>query len=146
MVSDPELTTRKVCKWYEVPWSPDMINTTDVYNRYIENSSGVDEDFLKRHKVFHSGLFQKPNTKKIGQYKNILDEKVLAAVQYQNSVLLPKFGYDIQPTNAKFSIFSLKWHALRAWCYRTGLLQFYYLIPLRIKLLIKKVRRKSPSV
>jgi hypothetical protein len=146
-ISNPKKIMQKVCEWFDQTFNSKMIETDGVYDAFLEQKKhDVDPDFLIRLQNFHSGLSQKPNQNKVGQYKKILDPKIIQTIEKICGQNLLEFGYE---TNIKaernISLMAIYYKILAKY-YRRNLLAFYYQIPLDLKLKIKKSRGKNPVV
>jgi hypothetical protein len=147
LISAPEMVLTKVCKWLEHAYDPKMIATEGVYDDLLEQKKkDLDPNFLRRLKSFHSGLSQKPNSNKIGQYKNVLDSKIINEIESICGENLEKFGYETKNKGVRRSTFKMMYFTLLAKCYRRYLLTVYLNIPLWLKLKIKIFRSKKSVV
>jgi hypothetical protein len=124
-----------------------MTDNTGVYDRFIaESKEGVAPEFIAKLIDFHSGLFKKPDTSKIGQYKTKLDRETLSGIEAMNSGLFEQFGYINEINQPKLPKLKGIFFHLLAYLYRDGLLSLYFHIPLSVKLWIKKIRGKRIDV
>jgi hypothetical protein len=138
---------KEICRFFGLNFDPRMLQTDGVYESFLEKKKNdVDPDFLLRLKNFHSGLSQKPNSDKIGQYINSINPIVLEQIEHICGDNLDRFSY--QYNKKYFNHFSIKviYFRFLAKCYRRYLLLGYLHIPLSLKLLIKKWRRKKTVV
>jgi hypothetical protein len=146
-VTNTPYELQKVCAYFGVNYIPEMADNTGVYDRFIsESKGGVDPQFIERLLDFHSGLFQKPDASKIGQYKTKLDSGTLSGIEAMNKDLFDQFGYSREIESPRISKLQQLIFHLLAYCYRDGLLNLYLLIPLRLKLWIKKIIGKRIDV
>jgi hypothetical protein len=146
-MANPENTLKEICRFFGLNFDPRMLQTDGVYESFLEKKKNdVDPDFLLRLKNFHSGLSQKPNSDKIGQYINSINPIVLEQIEHICGDNLDRFSY--QYNKKYFNHFSIKviYFRFLAKCYRRYLLLGYLHIPLSLKLLIKKWRRKKKVV
>lgn len=147
LISDSELVLKNICHWLEIEYQPKMIETEGVFESLLEKKKNdISSDFIHRLKHFHSGLSQKPNSNKIGQYKEAFDPKILIEIESICGDNLNKLGYETN--SSSFQITQLKriYFTFLAKCYRRYLLSFYLHIPLWLKLKIKLLRKKKSVV
>ena len=147
LMTETETVLRDICVWVECAYTPKMLEINGVYNSFLDaKAADVDPNFIQHLRDFHSGLSQKPNTNKIGQYITELDNSLLEQIEQLCGESLKKMGYNLS-TNKHHSNFLIQWYyKILAICYRRYLLHFYYFIPLYIKLLIKKWTGKKIAV
>jgi hypothetical protein len=146
-VTNTPYELQRVCTYLGVNYVPEMADNTGVYDRFIaESKEGVSPQFIEKLLDFHSGLFQKPDTSKIGQYKTKLDNLTLSGIEAMNKDLFDLFGYNRDIESPRISRFQQWIFHILAYCYRDGLLNFYYLLPLKLKIWIKKIRGKRINV
>jgi hypothetical protein len=144
LVTDTSIQLQKVCAYFDVNFQPKMTDNTGVYDRFIaESKEGVAPEFIEKLVDFHSGLFQKPDISKIGQYKTKLDPKTLSGIEAMNSGLFEQFGYTNEINQPKLPRLTGIFFHLLAYLYRDGLLNFYLRIPFSVKLWIKKIKGKQ---
>jgi hypothetical protein len=147
LICELDNTLKEVCKWFGITFNPKMKETGGVYDTFLDQKrNDVDPNFLKRLQNFHSGLSQKPNSNKIGQYKNILDSKTIRIIEIICGKNLEQFGYQIETTSFEHTSLEIKYYKTLAKMYRRHLLTIYFQIPLSLKLKIKKWKRKKPVV
>jgi hypothetical protein len=128
-------------------YNPKMKETVGVYDTFLDRKKNeVDRDFLKRLQNFHSGLSQRPNTNKIGQYKNVLDPETICLIETICGEKLVQFGYQVETTSFKKTSLVIEYYKVLAKCYRRSLLTIYFHIPLSMKLFIKKWNEKKQVV
>jgi hypothetical protein len=102
----------------------------------------LDKQYVEKLKDFHSGLNSVPNANKIGVYKE-MDANELRDIESICGGLLEKFDYKL--TDKQMNSFSFKkiYFSFLANSYRSYLLKFYLLLPLSIKLYLKKRKTKT---
>ncbi len=142
-IAHTESTLTKICHFLNQDFQTSMLQTEGVFNRLIESKKDrLDKQYIEKLKDFHSGLNSVPNTKKIGVYKE-MEANELRAIESICGDLLEKFDYEL--TEKQAYSFSLKkiYFSFLAKCYRAYLLKFYLLLPLSIKLYLKKRKLKT---
>lgn len=142
-IAHTETTLTKICHFLNQEFQTSMLETEGVFNRLIESKKErLDKQYVEKLKDFHSGLNSVPNTKKIGVYKE-MDANELRAIESICGDLLEKFDYEL--TEKQKSSFSFKkiYFSFLAKCYRAYSLKLYFLLPLSIKLYLKKRKLKS---
>lgn len=147
LISNSELVLTNICNWIGIEYHPKMVETEGVFESLLENKKNdLNADFLNRLKQFHSGLSQKPNTNKIGQYKKALVPEVIADIESICGVNLEKLGYETNSDSVQINTFKRMYYTFLAKCYRRYLLKVYLHIPLWLKLKIKMLRKKKSVV
>ncbi|MFM7758760.1 MAG: sulfotransferase family protein [Crocinitomicaceae bacterium] len=147
LISNSELVLKNICHWLEIEYQPKMIETEGVFESLlVEKKNDLSSDFLNRLKHFHSGLSQKPNSNKIGQYKEALDPKIVVEIESICGDNLNNLGYETNSNSFQISQFKRIYFTFLAKCYRRYLLTFYLHIPLWLKLKIKLLRKKKSVV
>ena len=147
LISNSEMVLKDLCDWLRIQYHPEMIETEGVFDSLLEQKKNdLSANFLNRLKHFHSGLSQKPNSNKIGQYKNVLDSKIINEIESICGENLEKFGYETKNKGVRRSTVKMMYFTLLAKCYRRYLLTVYLNIPLWLKLKIKIFRSKKSVV
>ncbi|MFM7667897.1 MAG: sulfotransferase family protein [Bacteroidota bacterium] len=147
LITNMETTLKTVCEWFGLTFYPKMKETDGVYDAFLnQKKNDVDPDFLKRLQNFHSGLSQKPNSNKIGQYKNVLNSNTIRMIEIICGKNLEKLGYQIETIGLRKTTFEIMYYKILAKLYRRYLLTIYFQIPLSLKLMIKKIRGKKSVV
>lgn len=147
MVTESEPVIRRICEFLGIEFSRQMIETEGYYEMFLSaRKQFVAPEFLNRLTDFHSGLFSKPNARKIGIYKTLLDPGTEAKVLKLNKELYNFFNYDYLAAAEVRYDFNDRLQILLAYLYRPLLLSVYFRIPFSLKKLIKKVRRKNVRV
>lgn len=147
LVRDPETVMQKICGFFGIKFSRQMIETEGYYEMFLSaRKQHVDPQFLAKLSDFHSGLFSRPNAAKIGVYKTLLEPAVESKVLRLNKELYRSFNYEYE-VNAE-PVYSLndRLQIFLAYLYRPFLLKIYYEIPFPLKKLIKKIRKKNVKV
>lgn len=147
LVSDPETTIRSVCDFLEIPFLPEMLKTEGVYESFLSHQENkLEKQHVDHLKDFHSGLFTSINTDKVALKDNEIDETVNNKIITLTGPLLKELGYELNSTGeGKLSI-NDRFQVWKAYLYRPLLIRFYLHIPLSIKLMIKKIRKKKTFV
>lgn len=145
-IAHTESTLTKICHFLNQEFQTSMLQTDGVFNRLIDSKKErLDKQFVEKLKDFHSGLNSVPNTKKIGVYKE-MDARELQEIESICGDLLVKFDYELTEKQVKSFSFKKIYFSFLAKCYRAYLLKSYLLLPLSIKVYIKKIRRKKINV
>jgi len=144
---ETEGALREICDWMNCTFNSKMMETEGVYDAFLAaKKRDVSILFIEHLRDFHSGLSQKPNTNKIGQYKSRLDTRLISQIERICGETLQKLGYSLDDIKTKKAFFKQVYFQFLAFCYRRYLLQFYYHIPLWLKLSVKKWRTKKIDV
>jgi hypothetical protein len=147
LISNSEVVLKDICDWLGIEYHPKMIETEGVFDSLLEQKKNdLSADFLNRLKHFHSGLSQKPNSDKIGQYKKALNPEIIAEIESICGINLKKLGYETKTDTVRRTLFKMMYFNLLAKCYRRYLLTVYLNIPLWVKLKIKIFRSKKSVV
>ena len=138
---------KKICDWINVPFEQGMIETEGKYLELIEaKKDRLDPKFVEHLLKFHSGLSRPSSTDKIEQYKKNLSQKEIEFIESICKNELTHFGYKLTTKDNNTTPISGIYYKILAKAYRNWLLKCYLLIPLSIKLFIKRKRRKTVSV
>jgi hypothetical protein len=144
MVSDPETTIRSVCEFLGVSFIPEMLHTDGVYESFLNHQENkLEKQHVAHLKDFHSGLFTSINTDKVGLLEDEIDETINNKIIKLTGPLLKELGYELNSTGEGKLNLSDRIQVLKAYLYRPWLIRFYLHIPLSIKLMIKKIRKKK---
>ena len=140
-VSNPTSIVESLCGFLNVPFTQQMLKTDGVYESFLEiQKNKINEAHLSHLKDFHSGLFTKINTEKIGLNENEIDETINNKIIKITKPLLKEFGYKISSKTNQLNINDY-FQIMKARLYRPLLIQFYLHIPLSIKLIIKRLKK-----
>lgn len=147
LVSDPQATIRATCDFLGISFVPEMLKTEGVYESFLSyQENKLEKQHVDHLKDFHSGLFTSINTDKVALRDNEIDETVNNKIIALTGPLLKELGYELNGSGeGKLSI-NDRFQILKAYLYRPLLIRFYLHIPLSIKLLIKKIRKKKAFV
>lgn len=146
MAFNADAIMREISEFYGISYDERMTKIEGNYELFLKaREPFVDPEFLVHLKNFHSGLFSKPNTKKIGVYKNELDAKTEAKILKLNKSLFQLLGYEYSEQKEVAFTLNDRLQMLYAYLYRPFLLKWYFRIPFPVKLLIKKMRKKKVS-
>lgn len=141
LIMESKLTLQKICQFIDVNFQESMLNTGGVYKQFLDiKGSSTNLSEIARLETFQSNLFKPINASHIGSYKENINLKLLSKIEKLNQSLFMLFGYKVSNTsNALYSINDY-WQITKAYLYRPLLLKFYLMIPLSIKIMIKKLR------
>jgi hypothetical protein len=121
-----------------------MIETEGVYESFLNlQKDKIDQKHFNYLKDFQSSLFHKVNKEKISLHDDEIDNVLNDKIVKLTKPLLDKFGYDSvskHRTAVHFTLYDY-WQIIKAHLYRPWLIQFYLVIPISIKLIIKKLRK-----
>ena len=139
---------KKVCDWFQIEFNSTMMKTEGVYEKFIDaKKSKIPDEFLSKLNSFHSGLSSKPNSEKIGQYKEYLNQDTALEIEAICKKEFIDFEYELSKIkNKKLNPIKRYYYMLLANCYRKYLLKFYYYVPLGLKLFIRKKGRNNIDV
>lgn len=142
-VRQPHVELQKICQHLKIDFQEKMLETEGVFVSFLEQKEkDVDPAFMNHLKNFHSGLILKPSEFKIGQYKQ-LELPVILEINSICANELRLFGYEDTVEIKAPNRFKQIYYFILAKCYREWLLKIYRRIPLSIKQMIKKWKRKS---
>lgn len=145
LVKQTEETLRAVCSWFNVSFQSEMLETENKFKSLVEvKKNQLDPAFYEKLLLFHEGLSEKPNTNKIGQYKQF-DTKTIAQLEAICEKELDLFGYKRSRLKTKTFILKKLFFQFLSKCYRSYLLKFYLAVPLEIKLVIRRLKKKKVS-
>ena len=144
LVSNPEATIRSVCDFLGIPFIPEMLKTEGVYESFLSyQENKLEKQHVDHLKDFHSGLFTGINTDKVALQDHEIDETVNSKIIALTGPLLKELGYELDSKGKGKLSLNDRFQVVKAYLYRPWLIRFYLHIPLSIKLLIKKIRKKK---
>lgn len=147
LVSNPETTIRSVCDFLGIAFLPEMLKTEGVYESFLSHQEKkLERQHVDHLKDFHSGLFTSINTDKVALRDNEIDETVNNKIIALTGPLLKELGYELNGSGEGKLSLNDRFQVLKAYLYRPLLIRFYLHIPLSIKLMIKKIRKKKAFV
>lgn len=147
LVSDPESTIRSVCDFLGISFMPAMLKTEGVYESFLSyQENKLEKQHVDHLKDFHSGLFMSINTDKVALRDNEIDETVNNKIITLTGPLLKELGYELNGSGEGILSLNDRFQIVKAYLYRPLLIRFYLHIPLSIKLMIKKIRKKKSFV
>ena len=146
LIQSPESALKKTCSFLSLEFSSSMLNTEGVFENYIDSQKEkLDPAFTEKLLAFHSGIRSPLDSKKIGQYKDLLTPKDLKVIEGQTLDYLIKFKYVRTSDRKKFSII-YSYYAFLAYLYRPILLGIYYCLPINMKKMLKKRKKRQHKV
>lgn len=144
LVLNPKITLQKVCDFLTIAYSDDMLKTDGVFDAFLNmQKSKLSEKQISLISEFQSSLFKSINTDKVALKPEEIDNEEHDKIVELTKPLLKEFAYDYALKTNKTTTFSIldRLHILKAYLYRPLIIQFYLLIPLEIKLIIKKSKK-----
>jgi hypothetical protein len=146
LILRPEKTLKLICKHISVDYSKSMLDYRRGVKELLAFQDGqVEEGFKKEFASFHEGLTKTLDSSKIGSYVNYFSEEELSVIANIVAVNAKDFGYEIEVIKNKWSLKDFWWKT-RATIGKKWLLNFYGFLPVKLKLLIKKIRTKKVEV
>ena len=146
LIQSPESELKKTCSFLSIEFASSILNTEGVFENYIDSQKEkLDPAFIEKLLAFHSGIRSPLDSKKIGQYKDLLTPKDLKVIEGQTSDYLIKFKYVRTSDRKKLSII-YSYYAFLAYLYRPILLGIYLRLPLALKRIVKKRNKKRNSI
>lgn len=147
LVSQPEATVRNICAFLDVPFLPQMLKTDGVYESFLKHQQDkLEASHIEHLKDFHSGLFTSINTEKVALKADETDDTVNNKIIRITGPVLREMGYSLDSTKAVRLSLADRFQILKAYLYRPALICVYLHIPLSVKLLIKRIRKRNPNV
>lgn len=146
LIQSPESALKKTCSFLSLEFSSSMLNTKGVFENYVDSQKEkLDPAFTEKLLAFHSGIRSPLDSKKIGQYKAFLSQKEQQIIEGQCQHYLETFNYELSNKKKTGTIrFSL--YQFLAFLYRPFLLMIYLRIPLALKRILKKRKKKRNSI
>ncbi len=147
LISETDKTIQSICNFIGVSYFSEMLNFQDTYQKYIELKRPIiGEEFYQKTLDFHSGILKPISKDKIGLWKNELNTIQLQKIATICGDTAKHLGYDLyEYGTAKLNLLDI-WQLLHAKLRRYWFLKMYLIIPISIKILIKKIRKKAPNV
>jgi len=141
-LTHPETILKEISNFIGFTYDVKMLATEGVFDQLIQQrKSRLDPSYLEKLNQFHSGL-KKTLDPEINK-KNSNSSKNIQITQKQN-VIMERLGYESQEISVLKSGNTLP--KILAYCYRPLLLDFYLLLPLSIKVIIKQFKKKKQIV
>ncbi|MDF2453995.1 MAG: Sulfotransferase domain protein [Bacteroidota bacterium] len=141
LVENPEKTLILISSFFKVPFDAAMLNYDEKFKENISSSStSISHSVIDNLLLFHEGLSQKVNTKKVGVWKTELKEKEYNMIWSVCKSTLLKSGYKAENCKSFFYFrVNMLPDFLRFYITRVILPFLYYKTPYSIRYLIKKV-------
>ena len=146
LIQSPESELKKTCSFLSLEFSSSMLTTDGVFENYLDSQKEkLDPAFTEKLLAFHSGIRSPLDSKKIGQYKVFLSQKEQRIIEGQCQHYLETFNYDYSNMKKTGTIrFSM--YQFLAFLYRPFLLMIYLRLPLALKRILKKRKKKRNSI
>jgi hypothetical protein len=146
LIRSTETALQKICEFLSLEYDSKMNETTGVFENFVLSKKElIDADFTDKLLRFHTGIRTPLDESKIGQYKVFLSQKDLRIIEGQCQNQLKSFSYEDIAEKKSSSIRFSAYHFL-AFLYRPFLLMIYLPIPLALKRLLKKRKKKRNSI
>jgi hypothetical protein len=146
LIRSTETALQKVCAFLSLDYDPKMKETTGVFENFVLSKKDlIDAEFTDKLLRFHTGIRTPLDESKIGQYKAFLHPNQTAIIESCSHFYLKEFGYTFPTIHKKNSIIYTFYKSL-AFLYRPFLLTFYLYLPLALKCLLKKRKKKRNSI
>ncbi|CAG5079116.1 sulfotransferase family protein [Parvicella tangerina] len=120
----------------------------DVFEKTIgKRQQNVEDEFNKSFSDFHAGLSQEANIDKLTEYKNRLATQEIRIIESITSEFASQLGYEFEKEKLSKEE-TLKWQKASKAVFRDKdrLLNFYFNLPVWLKLFIKKIRKSRVDV
>jgi hypothetical protein len=142
LVENPEIELQKICAFLEIPFNAIMLH----YHEYAKSRLPAKMDSVSNItkqgvSMMHQGLMQKPNTEKVGLWKQHINEKDLALIWSVCGKLAEKKGYQKEDCKTVFKK-NLNYYKTYFNFYLNDVLipKLYYYGPFFMRYFIKKVK------
>ncbi len=142
LILNTEATVNKILSFLDLPSIHLKYEYSKNFKTLIEHKKHIiGKEYYDNISLFHSGLLSPINKSKIGEWKNNLTGKEQNKIEFLTQKNAIKLGYNFKRKSMPLSITDYTM-IIYAKAYRVLLLNFYYFIPLRIKVLIRKLKSK----
>ncbi len=133
LIEEPEKVLKKVTNHFNIDYSKDMLGEMVI----DECVFGLNNEGRKGFNDFHQGMNGGVDKSKVGVYKQNFSEGDINRINVITRELANQFGYSIPNTD-----YSLRWRerleVFRTLIKKKWLLNLYYVLPVSLKLYIKK--------
>lgn len=141
LILETEKTLNKITTFLNVSGIENFEGHQTDFDQLIESKANkLDDQFIKQLKEFHSGLLSPIDSSKITEFQKHFSETEYKKIEYITTNNAKYFGYNT--SSFKLSL-SDRINILLARINKKWLLKFYFYIPFKLKLFIKKIRRKN---
>lgn len=145
LVLNTEEVVKQICQFLNVSFFPEMLNFQENFKKYLElKKEKIGEAYYQKTLDFQSSLFKPISKDKIGLWKkelNVLQLQKIATVCGDTANYL---HYNLYEHGTKKLSLADKFQLIKASIKRYWFLKLYLMLPLWLKILIKKVRRHQP--
>lgn len=146
MIFSTETVLQKICAFLSLEYDAKMKETTGVFEKFVMSKKEfMDADFTDKLLQFHSGLRKPLDESKVGQYKAILSQKEQRIIEGQCRHCLETFNYELSNKKNTGTI-RFSTYQFLAYLYRPFLLIIYLRLPLALKRILKKRKKKRNSI
>jgi hypothetical protein len=146
LILSTETALQKICEFLSLEYDSKMKETTGVFENFVLSKKDlIDPEYTEKLLRFHTGIRTPLDESKIGQYKAFLSQKDLRIIEGQCQNQLKSFSYE-DIAEKKFSSVRFSAYHFLAFLYRPFLLMIYLPIPLALKRLLKKRKKKGNSI
>lgn len=144
LILNTEEVVKQVCDFVGVNYFPEMLNFQSNFEKFLELKRPIiGEEYYQWTKNFQSSLFQPISKDKIGLWKKELSQEQLQKIAAICGNTAKYLNYDLNQHGQKSLNLLDNWQLLKAKINREWYLQFYYRLPLFVKIWIKKLRGKN---
>jgi len=137
LINSPESVLRKVTTHFNLPYSNDILGEIVI----DENIFGKDLKGEQSFNDFHQGMNGGINKNKVGAYRDKFSKKEILKINDITGGVANHFGYEI-PYSKETVNWRERVEVIRALIKKKWLLNLYYVLPISLKLYIKKRAKK----
>lgn len=142
LVSEPEKELNKITSFLNLTYLPEMLDYDEKFKEEVKRNETAIGETVKQHlTLFHEGLTQKTNTKKVGIWKKELTQSQNDKIWTICGNIAEKYNYLQEGCNKKF-YFRLRmlFDIIRFYLDKIVVPNIYYNLPYQVKYLIKKIK------
>lgn len=142
LVSEPEKELKKITSFLNLGYQEEMLNYDEKFKEEVKRNESIIGETVKQHlTMFHEGLTQKTNTKKIGIWKSELTKSQNDKIWTICGDVAEKYNYFAEGCEKRFYLrFYMLFDIVRFYFDKILVPNIYYNLPYRIKYLIKKIK------
>ncbi len=142
LVSEPEKELKKITSFLNLTYLPEMLDYDEKFKEEVKRNETAIGETVKQHlTLFHEGLTQKTNTKKVGIWKKELTQSQNDKIWTICGDVAEKYNYLQEGCNKNF-YFRLRmlFDIIRFYLDKIVVPNIYYNLPYQLKYLIKKIK------
>lgn len=142
LVSSPEIELKKITDFLNLSYQEIMLNYDEKFKEEVKRNESVIGETVKQHlTLFHEGLTQKTNTKKVGIWKKELTPAQNNKIWTICGDTAKAYNYEQEGCeNISYFKLHMLYDLIRFYLDKIAVPNIYYSMPYSLKYLIKKIK------